>query len=77
MDKAMLLASNKLFYYDYLETKGWSLYKLGKNREALEILQKAWDEAPFRLYSIRSHLEEVNEAVEKQQQKSRFESDKE
>ena len=67
MDKAMLLASNKLFYYDYLETKGWSLYKLGKKREALEILQKAWDEAPFRLYSIRSHLEEVNGAVEKQQ----------
>ena len=50
MDKAMLLASNKLFYYDYLESKGWSLYKLGKNREALEILQKTWDEVPFKLY---------------------------
>jgi AraC-like DNA-binding protein/tetratricopeptide (TPR) repeat protein len=67
MDKAMFKASNKLFYYDYLETKGWGLYKLGKKREALEILQKTWDEAPFKFYSIRSHLEEVSRAVEKQQ----------
>jgi AraC-like DNA-binding protein/TolB-like protein len=66
MDKAMLQASNKLLYYDYLETKGWSLYKLGKNREALEILQKTWDEAPFKLYSIKSHLEKVKKVVAKE-----------
>ena len=66
MDKAMLQASNKLLYYDYLETKGWSLYKIGKNREALEILQKTWDEAPFKLYSIKSHLEEVKKVVAKE-----------
>jgi hypothetical protein len=29
--------------YDYLETKGRGLYKIGKYHEALEILQKSWD----------------------------------
>jgi tetratricopeptide (TPR) repeat protein/AraC-like DNA-binding protein len=63
MDKAMELAPTKTDYYDYLNTKGWGLYKSGKNREALEILQKTFDEAPFKVYSIKSHLEEVRKAV--------------
>jgi tetratricopeptide (TPR) repeat protein len=63
MDKAMKLAPNKVDYYNYLNTKGWVLYKQGKNKEALEMLQKCWDEAPFKLYSIRSHYEEVKKAV--------------
>jgi tetratricopeptide (TPR) repeat protein len=65
MDKAMELASNKVDYYEYLNTKGWALFKQGKNQEALEIIQKAWDEAPYKLYSIRSHLEEVKKAAER------------
>jgi TolB-like protein len=63
MDKAMGLTKSKIDYYDYLNTKGWGQYKQGKAREALEILQKCWDEAPFKLYSIRSHLEEVKKSV--------------
>jgi TolB-like protein/Tfp pilus assembly protein PilF len=63
MDKAMELAKNKLDYYDYLNLKGWGLYKQGKNKEALEILQKCWDEAPFKVYSIKSHLDEVKMVV--------------
>jgi TolB-like protein/Tfp pilus assembly protein PilF len=63
MDKAMKLSKNKTEYYDYLNTKGWGLYKQGKTREAFEILQKCWDEAPFKLYSIRSHYEEVKMAL--------------
>jgi|ERR1035437_801688 TolB-like protein/Tfp pilus assembly protein PilF len=63
IDKAMKQAKNKTEYYDYLNTKGWGLYKQGKGKEALEILQKCWDEAPFKLYSIRSHYEEVKIAV--------------
>ena len=59
----MGLAKNKIEYYDYLNIKGWGLYKQGKAKEALEILQKCWDEAPFKLYSIRSHYEEVKMAV--------------
>jgi tetratricopeptide (TPR) repeat protein len=64
MDKAMKLAPNKIDYYNYLDMKGWSLYKQGKYQESLEILQITWDEAPFKFYSIRSHLEEVKKAVE-------------
>jgi len=59
MDRAMVFAKNKVDYYNYSDMKGWSLYKQGKNQEALSILQKTWDEAPFKLYSIYSHLEEV------------------
>jgi tetratricopeptide (TPR) repeat protein len=29
--------------YNYLDCKGWGLYKKGKYKEALEILQKSWD----------------------------------
>jgi tetratricopeptide (TPR) repeat protein len=29
--------------YNYLYTKGWGLYKQGKYKEALELLQKSWD----------------------------------
>jgi tetratricopeptide (TPR) repeat protein len=29
--------------YDFLDTKGWGLYKQGRYQEALEILQKSWD----------------------------------
>jgi tetratricopeptide (TPR) repeat protein len=63
MDKAMGLAHNKIDYYNYSDRKGWGLYKQGKTKEALEILQKCWDEAPFKLYSIRSHYEEVKKAA--------------
>jgi tetratricopeptide (TPR) repeat protein len=40
VDKALELYPDN---YDYLDTKGWGLYKLGKYKEALEILQKSWD----------------------------------
>jgi AraC-like DNA-binding protein/tetratricopeptide (TPR) repeat protein len=62
MDRAMALAHDKMHYFKYLDMKGWSLYKQGKNREALEILEKTWNAAPFPLYTIRSHLETVRKA---------------
>jgi tetratricopeptide (TPR) repeat protein len=64
LDKAIKLAPNKYDYYDYLNTKGWYLYKQGKYKEALEILQETWDEAPFKLYSFKSRLEEVKKLVQ-------------
>ena len=63
MDKAMKLAKNKVDFYNYMNTKGWALYKQGKTKEAMGILQKCWDEAPYKLYPIRSHYEEVKKAV--------------
>lgn len=53
--------------YNFLHTKGWGLYKQGKYREALEILQKGWnirreksvyDHEPF------LHLEAAKKAVD-------------
>ncbi len=39
-DKALELSPHN---YDYLETKGWGLYKQGKYQEALDVLQKSWE----------------------------------
>ena len=66
MDKLMKLAKNKVDYYNYMNTKGWALYKQGKTEEAFDILQKCWDEAPYKLYAIKSHYEEVKKALESQ-----------
>jgi tetratricopeptide (TPR) repeat protein len=63
MDKALKLAPGKIEYYNYLDTKGWSFYKLGRYQEALKILEKTFSEAPFPYYSIKSHLDEVKNAV--------------
>ena len=66
IEKALKLAPNKYDYYNYLDTKGWGLYKFGKNQEALNILQEAWDSAQFKMYFIKSHLEEVKKTVASQ-----------
>jgi tetratricopeptide (TPR) repeat protein len=63
MDKALKLAPSKYDYYNYSDTKGWGLYKQGKYREALEVLQKTLEEAPFRLFSMKSHFEEAKKAA--------------
>ncbi len=40
VDKALELKPDN---YLFLHTKGWGLYKQGKYREALDMLQKSWD----------------------------------
>lgn len=65
MDMAMNFTKNKVNYYELLSTKGWALYKQGKNQEALTILQKAYDDAQFKVYILKSRLEEVKKAVER------------
>lgn len=63
MDKAIALASDSVVRYNCYDTKGWAKYLQGRNVEALAILQETWDNAPFKLYTYRSHLEEVKKAV--------------
>jgi tetratricopeptide (TPR) repeat protein len=63
IDKALKLAPSKWDYYNYLDTKGYGLFKLGRNQEARETLQNAWDSAEFKMYFIKSHLEEVKKAI--------------
>jgi tetratricopeptide (TPR) repeat protein len=63
VDKALKLSPEN---YDYLDTKGWGLHKLGKYKEALEILQKSWDlRRKLAVYDHEAylHLEETKKAV--------------
>jgi tetratricopeptide (TPR) repeat protein len=52
MNMALERASTKCDYYNYLDTKGYGFYKFGKYQEGLEVLQKTWNLAPFKLYFI-------------------------
>jgi tetratricopeptide (TPR) repeat protein len=63
IDKAIQLAPDKMNYYEYLDTKGWGLYKQGKYNEALDIYQKLLDEVPYKLYCYTSRFDEVKKAV--------------
>jgi tetratricopeptide (TPR) repeat protein/TolB-like protein len=52
--------------YNYLDTKGWGLYKQGKYEEALEILQKSWNlrrEKAVYNHEAFLHLEASKKAV--------------
>jgi tetratricopeptide (TPR) repeat protein len=49
--------------YNCLDTKGWGLYKLGRYKESLELLEKAWDLKPIYNHEIYLHLEKVKKAI--------------
>jgi AraC-like DNA-binding protein/tetratricopeptide (TPR) repeat protein len=49
--------------YLYLHTKGLGLYKLGKNKEALELLERSWGLKPVYDHGLFLHLTEVKKAV--------------
>ncbi len=66
MDKAMALAEHKIDFYIFLEIKGFGLYKEGNYDAALEILQRVYDEAPYKFYIMTSHLQEVKTALASQ-----------
>jgi tetratricopeptide (TPR) repeat protein len=71
IDKALELSPDN---YDYLETKGWGLFKLGKYQEALEILQQSWDlRMKNAVYDHKSylHLEAAKKAVASQKRTER------
>ena len=63
LDKAIKSSANKWDCYDYMDSKAMGLYIQGKNKEALEILQKIYDSAPYKLYYIKADLEKVKMAV--------------
>jgi tetratricopeptide (TPR) repeat protein len=47
----------------YLDCKGWGLYRQGKYKEALALLEKSMDLSPVYIHSIRIHIEEVRKAI--------------
>jgi tetratricopeptide (TPR) repeat protein len=63
IDKALIKRPD---HYNLLHTKGWGVYKLGKYREALKILQNSWDlRMKNAVYSHEAylHLEAAKKAV--------------
>jgi hypothetical protein len=54
-------------YYNYIDTKGWALFKLGKNKESLEVLEKSWNLRPAYSHAVYLHLEAAKKAVSSQQ----------
>jgi len=60
IDKALLLIPDKALF---LDTKGWGLYKQGRNTEALKLLEKSWELKPVYNHEIFLHLEEVKKAI--------------
>jgi Tfp pilus assembly protein PilF/TolB-like protein len=60
IDKALKLSTDD---YSFLDTKGWGLYKQGKYKEALEILEKSDSLKPGYDHELYLHLEEAKKAV--------------
>jgi tetratricopeptide (TPR) repeat protein len=52
--------------YSFLDTKGWGLFKQGKNNEALELLEKSWKFKPRYIHRTYLHIQEVKKAVAEQ-----------
>ena len=63
VDRAIKLSLDN---YDFLNVKGWGLYKKGKYQEALDVLQKSWDlrkGKAFYNHEAFLHLEAAKKAV--------------
>jgi tetratricopeptide (TPR) repeat protein len=59
-DKALKVEPDN---YSFLHTKGWGLYKQGKYKEALDLLEKSWNLKPIYDHRVYLHLEEVKKAI--------------
>jgi tetratricopeptide (TPR) repeat protein len=60
VDKALALSPND---YSIIDTKGRGLYKQGKYKEALDLLEKAWRLKPVYDHEVFLHLEAARKAV--------------
>jgi tetratricopeptide (TPR) repeat protein/TolB-like protein len=49
--------------YKFLDSEGWGLFKLGKNKEALKLLEKSDSLKPVYNYELSLHLEAVRKAI--------------
>jgi tetratricopeptide (TPR) repeat protein len=67
VELAMKLCSNRQLYYELLSEKGMCLYMNGDKVAALDTIQKAWDEAPFKVYKIKYYLEQAKKRVPQSQ----------
>ncbi len=60
INKAIELSPENYSFYD---CKGWGLYMLGRNKEALELLERSWELKPVYNHKIYLHMEEARKAV--------------
>jgi Tfp pilus assembly protein PilF len=60
IDKALKLSPND---FNYIDTKGWGLYKQGRFQEALKLLEISWNLRPIYSHEIYLHLEAARKAV--------------
>jgi AraC-like DNA-binding protein/TolB-like protein len=65
--RAMKLCKNRQLYYELLSEKGMCLYMNGDKIAAIDTIQKAWDEAPFKVYRIKYYLEQVKKRAPQSQ----------
>jgi len=65
-EKLLGLNQDKFAEFLYSDTKGWGLYKQGKLKEAVELLERNWNSRPMSYYEGYLHLEEVKKAVASQ-----------
>ncbi len=59
-DKALRIRPDN---YLFLDTRGWGLYKMGKYKEALKLLERSWDLRPVYNYTLSEHLDKAKKAV--------------
>ena len=52
--------------WNYLDTKGWGLYKQGGYEEALKVLKDSWNLRPKRHHEGYQHIQEVEKAIASQ-----------
>jgi tetratricopeptide (TPR) repeat protein len=60
IDKALTISPD---VYYMIDTKGWGFYKQGKYKEALEVLERAWELKPIYDHVLFLHLEAAKKAV--------------
>jgi tetratricopeptide (TPR) repeat protein len=61
VDKALVSNPDN---YDFWDTKGWGLYKQGKYKESIELLEQSWNSSPsYAWHDTYLHLEEAKKAV--------------
>jgi tetratricopeptide (TPR) repeat protein len=66
VEKVIKSSQDKYAKFSYFDTKGYGLFKQGKNKEALKLLEQNWDLRPIYNHEIYLHLEEVKKAVAEQ-----------
>jgi tetratricopeptide (TPR) repeat protein len=71
LDEALILtdrvigsASSSYSYYEYMDLKGRCLLKQGRNRDALKVLEYAYNNTPFKVYFIYSDLQKARRAID-------------